>query len=521
MSMFNIKVHNHFDIELIDSETGKVKQRCTAYNKVLNNLYNKWSTVAGIYTNYFSQIFVTSNTTPMSDDDTTVPSPRWSMSSNLTNGTYDGTTQSLVKTGTNTFPETLANADLTAVALSQEYTNTFTYAQFTDSEGNPIVITKTSVDRLTITVTVYITLNYDYAHMPVQLLPYSYYYATQYITQNGDLSKLCPALLTHMGINWSRYNSYAYLSTISNFIGIASDDNPGPSYLGYISSSASYSRFTTSQVLSTSCNANITYQIKGIVMFMFSINQSSSWQSWGRPTEFISLPNHAIYPPKQITLNATGDGTTVDFNLGVPHLMTTNVEVSIDGVLQPSSSYIFNGKDYTFYQAWESGDSLYMTKVDTPNTASSYVYLTPLPCLSKSESTYYRNFYYDFKAPITVSKLQGRANYSKNDQVWYSNDNENWTQITQWVSSSSSLTLDPPIQARYWKILNAGSNNAGDIRGSGEVSTAFGDPKPQLHFNTAPPADSVITVKAYTEYPIKNSNWIIEPMTVDYTISHN
>lgn len=510
-------MHNHFDLNLIDSKTNTIKLKCTAYNKVLNNLYNKWNSITQIYSNNLSQLFVTSNTTPMADTDTTVPSPRWSGYISLVNGQYDGASQSIIKTASYTFIETTANANLTAVMLAFSYNDACTYAQFTDSEGHPIVITKTDNDRLTVNITVYVTLEYDYLHEVVQLLPRSYYYSTHKITENGDLSKRCPALLYNIGNSGAQYAYQFHLSTISRFVQISSDGSIGPSYLSG-RSTASNNRLTTTKILSTECNANITYQIKGLVFYMFSIDQSSTSRLWGRPTEFISLPNHAIYPPKQLTLTAVGDGSSVDFNLGVPILMTTNVEVYINGTLQPSSTYTFYGKDYTFYQAWESGDSLYMTSVDTSSSS-----LSPLPCLSMSSSlTSWTNYYYDFKNPLTVSKLQSPNTITyRTDKVWYSDDNENWVQINGWGSTVSSLELNPPIQARYWKITNVyASTDAGYI-GSGGVSTAFGDPKPQLQFNTAPPADSTITVKAYTEYPIKNSNWIVESMTIDYPISHN
>lgn len=512
-------MHNHFDLNLIDSKTNMIKQKCTAYNKVLDNLYNTLSSITKIYNNRIGYLFVTSNTTPMADTDITPPSPNWSGYIGLVNGQYDGVTQSIIKTASYTFNETTANANLTAVMLGFTYNTACTYAQFTDSEGHPIVITKTDNDRLTVNVTVYMTLEYDYLHEVVQLLPYSYYTTIHKITENGDLSKRCPALLYNIGNNGSQYAHYFHLSTISKFVQISNDNYLGPSYLRG-NSTASNNRLTTTKILSTDCNANITYQIKGLVFYMFSVDQSSSSSLWGRPTEFISLPNHAIYPPKQLTLTAVGDGSSVDFNLGVPILLTTNVEVYINGILQPSSTYTFYGKDYTFYQAWESGDSLYMTSVDTPSNSSS---LSPLPYLSNSSrQTRWNNYYYDFKNPITVSKLQS-PNYItyRTDQVWYSTDNENWVQITGWGSTVYSLELDPPIQARYWKITNVQANTNVSDPSRGGVSTAFGDPKPQLRFNTAPSADSEITVKAYTEYPIKNSNWIVESMTIDYPLSHN
>ena len=516
----NLSVHNHFDVELRDAKTGNIKQRCTAYNTVLDNLYNKWCNIATAGSNYVSYLYVTSNTTPMTTSDTTAPSPRWESSLHLSNGNYAGNTYTQTKSGTTTFAESTANATLTAVMVGYIYNNIFTYAQFTDAEGHPITITKTSSDTLTITYTMYVTFIYDWQHEPVQLLPSAGYWNPMSPQDIGNLSKFCPAYLNRLGIsNWEP--KVFWLSTISKYSCIASSDNSGPNYISSGNNiGMSNNRFTTSRILSTSANAKITYQIRGLVLSCFTYDQSSTYHVWYRPTEFIPLPNHTIYPPKQITLTTAGDGTTLEFNLGVPFLMTNNVEVLIDDVVQTASSYTFNCKDYTFYQAWESCDTEFVTSLDTPSTYSS-VCLHNFPYISSnSYCTLYKNCYYDFKSPITVTRLKGYASYtSKRDEVYYSNDNENWTRITDWTASSSDLILTSPIQARYWKILNMGYSSVSDtLAGSGEVSTAFGNPKPQLRFNTAPPAGSTITVKAYIEYPIKNSNWIIEPMTIDFNV---
>ena len=165
----NLSVHNHFDVELRDAKTGEIKQRCTAYNMVLDNLYNKWCNISTAVDSSVSDLYVTSNTTPMTTSDTTAPSPRWERSLYLSNGNYAGNTYTLTKSDTTTFAESTANANLTAVMVGRAYNNIFTYAQFTDSEGHPITITKTSADTLTITYTMYVTFTYDWQHEPLQL----------------------------------------------------------------------------------------------------------------------------------------------------------------------------------------------------------------------------------------------------------------------------------------------------------------------------------------------------------------
>lgn len=76
------------------------------------------------------------------------------------------------------------------------------------------------------------------------------------------------------------------------------------------------------------------------------------------------------------------------------------------------------------------------------------------------------------------------------------------------------------VTARYYKLefdsLQAYSKQQGD---AGKTLGAFDFVTNQLEFVTPPAAGSVIKVKAKTEYPIKNSNWLIDQMVLDYSIT--
>ena len=116
--------------------------------------------------------------------------------------------------------------------------------------------------------------------------------------------------------------------------------------------------------------------------------------------------------------------------------------------------------------------------------------------------------------------------------LFYSNDNENWTELTLWesrdayrnvanITDGSYLQVNP-VSARYWKVVNPyiGYSSATYISKYLLATILFGDPKPQLQFTTAPPADAVVKIDVYCDYPIKNENWIIEnSMTFDYKIT--
>ena len=60
----NASIHNRFDIEIIDSKTGEVKQKAKAFNTICNNLWLKLGS-------YFGHIhFGTGNGTPSQNDTT-------------------------------------------------------------------------------------------------------------------------------------------------------------------------------------------------------------------------------------------------------------------------------------------------------------------------------------------------------------------------------------------------------------------------------------------------------------------
>ena len=48
----NASIHNRFDIEVVDAETGKVRQRAQAENVILNNCWTNFKSIWNAYIHY-------------------------------------------------------------------------------------------------------------------------------------------------------------------------------------------------------------------------------------------------------------------------------------------------------------------------------------------------------------------------------------------------------------------------------------------------------------------------------------
>lgn len=522
-----LKLHNEFHIVLTDSKTGKIKQECTAYNLVTDRLYTQWTNLAAYWNNGDGRpnvLYVSTSSTTITPSMTNMPTPYWQRSITFSSS-YDGTTLTSIKTGSVTYPETEANGNLTMVGAasyysvySSSYTNILTCALFTDAEGHPITINKTNTDRLTVEYKMYVTLNYDNSTNAFKLLARAS--VSQFLnTANVDDLSQAPSLLhNNLGTN-SNCDGTFYLGLNTAPWNVNYQDDSLVSSGPYAFNSNN--RATTSRVLSTAGNKNITYQVKSLVFAGFG---------------FIPLPNSSVFPPKEITLTAVGDGTTTEFNLGIPILKADSVQVLINDVVQSSSTYTWNARDYTFAQAWESSDHKNVCSVArkcewSDSISSSTCGLSPFVGNSIGDS-YSHNAYtdslwydyvYDFKSNYTVSAIKSSANVSQTSELYYSTDKSTWTQVSGWTGQTTNYVALTPISARYWKVINGtrrywSSDGYSYVANDLPVNILFGDPKPQLKFNTAPSEGATITIKAYTEYPIKNSNWIIEPMTLDFNI---
>lgn len=527
-----IKLHNYFDLVLTDSKTGEVKQQVHAENVVTNVGYLRMAQLNNSGRYAFYNIAVGTGTGVPSATDTNLFNYLIYKDSTNTLTTIDETQSK--RTLVAEFTENEANGVLTEVAVgyfarysSGSVYEAHSHAMFTDSEGNPITITKTNADRLTITATVFLTVTYNNTNDAVLYKSartrsqIDRYPTSPDRVGNESMGYLVDAL-------WNYYSSLSIHLDLNTFPTLTASSYSTSVDDTFTSSTYTNRYVTSSRILGESENKHFTYEIRNIHVAPYS---SSVW-----PIVAWYLPNHNIYPPKLLEINLSCDGTTQDFNTGIPHLMPSNVEVYLDSVLLSSTDYVFNGTDFNNPQGWDSYDTKYISRTinfDANDRAGWNSY-----CRSALPFYTYRcpdvsscDVIYDFKRDYTVSAvgnyITSSFTFSGLPTLWYSDDDENWTQanIPVWTSETTyrnnqRVTLSNPITARYWKVSSPPIYIYSSQADYNEMvaNILFGDPKPQLHLNTIPPEGSTITIKAYCEYPIKNSNWIIENgMTVDIT----
>lgn len=507
----SVHVHNHFHATLVNSTTGNI-QEFDAYNLVTNKYYQYLSALD----NDILRIEVGTGTG--------TPAPTDTRLFQALGGIYDVSWGSVrwdspTKThqqGTITFSESQVIGNLTEVGLVVKNSDLGTHALFTDSEGNPIAIPKTENDRLTITVTIYVETEYDF---PDFLIPYDN--TSPISASNGQYISVLHQKRFYSSFGSSILHYLAatcYEAIVPKIFGISlSSHSSSRLYVLSLGSTRSSItggyRLTTPRYLSTEKNLPVTYQIRGIDT------------SFG----FICLPNHDLFPPVEIELTATGDGLTTDFNFGIPELMP-EVQVYVDNVLQDSATYVWGGKDFSLKQAFVSAHGTYLIdwNLAQDTITDAYEYTVPLcnyfSIGRKLQANTTKEFIYDFEQPRTMNKLVTTSGSSYPCTLFKSDDNETWTQVAEIITGTDTTSVSvefEPTTARYWKTQFGGKympdDSLGVARGLALVG-CFDFVQPQLKFNTAPPEGSAIKVVAKSEYPIKNSNWIIEPIVVDFSL---
>jgi hypothetical protein len=259
---------------------------------------------------------------------------------------------------------------------------------------------------------------------------------------------------------------------------------------------------------------------------------NATYQIFGFGTKYFAkfFPDHVVFPPITLELEqVAAAGNNGDFNFGIPILMD-EVTVYVDGVQQPSSAYTWGGKDFNLRQAWASQHGDYLVKAARIVYNYAYGYTSTPVC--GIVNIYYstredrsKPYYciWDFSTPKAVNTLKNTQNVNTSScTLYYSDDNENWTQAaTTYNAGNGTFTRTfETITARYWKIEVPDSFRSYSMEDmQSTFYGAFDFVQPQLHLNTPPAEGAVVKVVAKSEYPIKNSNWIIDQMLVDWQIS--
>jgi hypothetical protein len=147
-----VNVHNRFDFVVADAKTGEVKQTASAYNIILNHMWNEL--IDG--QDFFRAIYFGTGTGTLAATRTSLFTQLGYKSATLVEQVMALPT-SYVKKSIVLNPEEYVGYTLTEVGV-YGYSGLNTHALLEDSEGNPITIEKSATDIVTIYATIFSTI---------------------------------------------------------------------------------------------------------------------------------------------------------------------------------------------------------------------------------------------------------------------------------------------------------------------------------------------------------------------------
>lgn len=549
----NLKFNNTYDVKLINSTNGEIKQSGSFHNIVTKNLMqmlmgghstnlqpfsgrgDSWQ----LY-NILGGLAVGSGTNEPSVTDTALQNKMWNTGASSVSREWlnDYTVRC---TGKYSFPAnssyvgTISEAGL--CPNYQEYYNgnyntmfdpdcLMTRSLFTDSEGQVISFTKTDIDILEISVTVEISMASSSENFILYKKPYLLAVIAGVVTFYDSYMSFDE--MGGIDLRRYRYDLENLTTSLSVEQALAS----------------SYPNITITYDGST---AQIT--VPQVRMGTGTITEERYYKAVALPfLGYWKLPNENVFPAYTISglQVGVGDGVTTTFENPLNYFKAGSDKVYKNGV------QLVNGVDYTLSNICnkdyltELSDFNYPIKVTSglmgsellnniKGQASSLIrpsiapYKTPSqfdintecctfnydnPILIEYEEAVTLNYLKAYSL-ITVILSDGDTNSIYGNYTLYvdaSQDGEVYDNLGSYTANSGTFTFDfTETTAKYWRIRTSynESNRALISYGSGSYLT-LGARKPNIVFTEAPAADDVITMDVEMDVIMKNSNFVLD-----------
>lgn len=504
-------IHNRFDVEVRDAKTNELKQMAVAYNIILNRWFHYFTNTGGVsyYADPLKAIGFGKGTGTLSVTRTDVFSYVGRKIPTTIETVYAYPTSYITK-------EIRLEADqyngnnITEVGFLAAYYDTYyhfvTHAFLQDSEGNQIAIQKTDTDVVIIRGTFYVTFNCtgfgDNGIYPPA-------------DQNGVIKWLLGTGSFPATFAFSRYNLQK-------------------------STDLSTNKHGTKSTNMDACTRNATtWRIDySVITWLDTERNNHTVRTIGiNSIGAISLPNHTMFPPVQVTKIAigTGDGVTKDFSIKAPFIIPNSEAIYVNNVA------LTRGTDYeidyenNFCDMRENyhtaGLTCRMDNVSFGNlktaAKSGSNYRDPIAWWDCYEANQYPSsctvneanpIFFDFGSAKECNRMKIEINtvpaaQIDNLKIQYSTDNNTWTEVPDMTRTNQvwSFTL---TSARYWRVyipsynwsyaLTTGTNT----RDEQAFGTTFflGKTVPGLKFTTPPANGAAIEASYQLELPFKTSN---------------
>ena len=322
-------IHNRFDIEVVDAKTGKVKQTAVGYNIICNSLWTRLLTPSS----YFEYIHYGTGSGVPSASDTSlfsflgctylnrnedVITPDWK------NGTISRRRKAVLTEAMHVG----AVISEVGIGYSDAPSSLCTHALLKDMSGNPITITKSNTDIITIYATVFVhwSTTTSGVHVPAiydmtKFMDYSFF---SYLLGGNKMGAAFMTLTNgcYGGVKGSQKNPVRYEYEASEFYRFT--DSPIPITTTY-DATAKKIVLTATRIAAPDGNFG---GAKGIILY----NSVTSFYG----IDFYLDSEGAWWPGSTITGESigTGDGVTVDFSTSFP--FPENAKIYVNGTLDTS-----------------------------------------------------------------------------------------------------------------------------------------------------------------------------------------
>ena len=469
---WRIDIHNRFDIEVIDTKTGEVKQQARAFNVICEGL---WSQLTN---GYFKYIGYGSGSGTPSESDTALFNRIASKA--VEGGSYKdeipkgicSRTQYITLEETESVGRTITEVGIYPGSSND---NLCTHAMLEDMNGNPISITKTETDIIKIYATVFAHWNPS-GENGIFLSPQA---------NGGSYYNVLDAAL---GRGWSSYRSSYGTQYHSNLCGSKGTTTEG----GDVSDRSIFmQRDSATKLWTINLGRFATYDgnTPGGFGWVFLYRDEGNYSSYG----FFVIDVRGAYEVKGESVG-TGDGETAlfstKFDFPVDAIVRVDGEVQTSGVSVKPYPLSTNPFDYMLAIQPELHSGRPCPRADASRLAIRsnvvmYLY-NPLHEIGLSTWT----------PPETVARIA------------FSNDFSNWSE-----DFSSSAIPEEYRHSKYIRISSTYTGSSasyyftlGSLNGSfpSEVSSK------NIVFDTPPAAGSVITIDYVTPFVPKDENHVYD-----------
>ena len=491
-----MNIHNRFDIEVIDSQTGQIKQKAQAFNVICDTF---WSKLFSQNQSQCSDVCYGSGTGIPAKTDTRLFNYIGIASSNSADGAESYITMSNLSTNMTAcmvlkrvlLPGTSVGVNITEVGIGQENI-CYTHAMLQDMNGNPISIYKTNTDLINIYARVYLHWVQDrdiFLFRPDGGAPQ---------TKNLIDAILLGYSPTQTSWNYFVRESYSspYWVTGKNrlFNNIGTYNNiriAKSTDLNYPNCDLNNKRMTFPALRFETTDANYD----GFNMLALETGRYNNYY-WG--TNILILTGGTIFPSANITSESVGvgDGATTKFKtkFDFPY----NAQVYVNGILQqsgvsvkkmPRTGINQNNYGYYFNVVYKLSNNLiipspyfHMTQSDVTTTDVWENHLCGMPVITRFSTT------------------------RRNPIISFSDDWEHWTDV---ASAQDQYYVDIPVDCRTKKYFQFKNPEGNYINFYDSLSYASYDGY-NIIFDTPPAAGDVITIDYTTDYIPKDGDHVLD-----------